>query len=154
MKTKYLQPAELIIPVSLLAFAGPGISYINSIFNTATRWAVLAALTLFLLSYRRREVFGMLRQPVFWMVLIYAFWGLLTVAWSEAPRISLSKALVFFWLTTTMLLAGYSWVMRHTRAQTYDFIWLFAVFSLFATLGGQRVENENMDFIFIIFDYY
>ena len=35
--------------------------------------------------------------------------------------------------------------MRHTRPQTYDFIWPFVVFSLFATLGGQSVENENMD---------
>jgi hypothetical protein len=146
MKTKYLQPAELIIPLSLLAFVGPGINYVNIVFNGSTRWALLASLSVFLLLTRMREMFVLMRSPIFWMVVIHAFWGLLTVLWSEEPLLSFVKALGFFWLATTMMIAGNSWVIRHSRAQTYDFFWLFVLFSLLSIAGGQVVENDNMNF--------
>ncbi|MBI3240881.1 MAG: glycosyltransferase family 4 protein, partial [Chloroflexi bacterium] len=134
---RVLKPGELIIPLSLLAFIGSGITFVNGIFNTTTRWGFLAALLFFLLVYRGRDVLGVLGHPLFWAVLVYAFWGLMTVAWSEVPQISLAKSLVFIWVSTTMLIAGYSWVMRHERAQTLDFLWLFAVFALTAAPTGQ-----------------
>lgn len=137
MKTDYLKPGELIIPLGLLAFIGPGITFINGIFNTTTRWGFLAALLFFLLVYRWRNVLGVLGHPLFRAVLVYALWGLMTVAWSEVPQISLAKSLVFIWVSTTMLIAGYSWVMRHERAQTLDFLWLLAVFALTAAPTGQ-----------------
>lgn len=145
MKMNYLKPAELIIPLGLLAFIGPCITSINAVFNATTRWAILAILTLFLLSYRRRDMFGMLRRPVFWVVMIYASWGLVTVAWSEVPQISLAKALVFFWVATAMLSAGYSWVMRHESTHACNFLWLSAIAALSASLGGGSVENQGME---------
>lgn len=140
MKTNYLKPRELIIPLTLLALIGPGITFINSVFNTTTRWGVLLVLSLFLLFYRQRNMLGVLRHPQFWAVLVYDVWGLMTVAWSEVPQISLAKSLVFIWVTTTMLIAGYSWVMRHDQKHTCDFLWLFSVFALSASLMGQREE--------------
>lgn len=137
MKTGYLKPAELIIPLGLLAFIGTGITFINSVFNTTTRWGILAALSFFLLTSRRRDMFGVLSHPLFLAVLVYALWGFMTVVWSEQPRISLAKSLVFIWVSTTMLIAGYSWAMRHNQAHTFDFLWLFAVFALPAAALGE-----------------
>src|SRR3990172_2570347 len=148
MKTDYLKPAELIIPLSLLAFIGTGITFINSVFNPTTRWGILAALSFFLLSYRRRDVHGVLRHPLFWVVLAYALWGLMTVAWSEVWQISLVKSLVFFWVTITMVIAGYSWVMRHDRVCAFDFLWLFTVFALPASLIGQHEELATGAFVY------
>lgn len=136
---------ELIIPLTLLAFIGPGVNVLNWVLNETTRWGILAILTFFLLYSRRREVFEVLRRPLFWVIQIYALWGLMTVAWSEVPQISLAKALVFFWVVNTMLIAGYSWVIRHKRTQACDFLWLLSVFALAASFTGQSVENENMD---------
>ncbi len=149
MKTDYLKPGELIIPLSLLAFIGPGITFINGMFTTTTRWGILATLSFFLLTFRRRDGLAVLRHPLFCAVLVYAVWGLMTVAWSEVPQISLAKSLAFMWVSTTMLIAGYSWVMRHERAQTLDFLWLFAVFALTAAPTGQIEGSLDMgEFIY------
>lgn len=137
MKTDYLKPGELIIPLSLLAFIGPGITFINRVFNTTTRWGILAALSFFLLFYRRRDVPVVLRHSLFRVILAYAVWGLMTVKWSEVPQISLAKSLAFIWVSTAMLIAGYSWVMRHDQEDTCDFLWLFAMFALFAAPIGE-----------------
>lgn len=145
MKMSFFKLRELIIPLTLLAFIGPGINILNWVLNETTRWGVLATLTFFLLYSRRREMFEVLRRPLFWVIQVYALWGLMTVTWSEVPQISLAKALVFFWVVTTMLIAGYSWVMRNKRVHACDFLWLFAVFALIASFRGESVENENMD---------
>lgn len=140
MKMAYLRPVDLIIPLCLLGFIGTGITFLSSVFNPTTRWGILAALSLFLFVSRQRDVVALLRYPLFWAVLVYAAWGLMTVAWSEVPQISLAKSLAFIWVSTTMLIAGYSWAMRHERAQVFDFMWLVAVVALLASLSGQREE--------------
>jgi hypothetical protein len=141
MKTNYLKPGELIVPLGLLAFIGPGISFIGGVLNTTTRWGILAALSFYLLFYRVRDVRGVLSHPLFQTVLVYGLWGLMTVAWSELPQISFYKSLVFIWLSATMLIAGYFWVMRHDQAQSFDLLWLTAVFALFASPAGQLEQN-------------
>ena len=143
MKMAYLKPVELIIPLGLLGFIGTGVTFLNSVFTPTMRWGILAVLTIFLVIYRGRDVLGMLRYPLPWAVLLYALWGVMTVAWSEVPQISLAKSLAFTWVSTTMLIAGYSWVMNHERAQTLDFMWLISVVALIASLSGQREENAD-----------
>jgi hypothetical protein len=140
----YVKPAELMIPLGLLAFVGPGIKYVNVIFNTTTRWGVLAALTAFLLLARRREFGNVVRQPLFWLVVAYGTWGLMTVTWSEVPRLSLAKSMVFFWVTITMLVAGYAWVMRHDQVRTFDFLWLFVLAALFAAPTGRTIGSLEL----------
>lgn len=139
----YLKPGELIIPLGLLAFAAPGIDYLNSILNTTTRWVVLFSLTLFLLVSRWRDISAVLRHSPFWAVVIYGLWGLMTFFWSEEPALSLLKALVFLWLATVMIVAGYSWVARQPQSRKLDFLGPFAVVSLLASLTGQIEENED-----------
>lgn len=141
MKTSSFKPAQWIIPLALLAFIGPGISFVNVILNTTTRWGVLAALSFFLLFHRGRDLLGLLRRPLFWMVMAYGLWGVATVAWSEVPIISLAKSLVFLWVVVAMLAAGYAWVMRHARIESCDFLWMMAIPSLLASLLGQSEEN-------------
>lgn len=141
MKPGFLRPGELIIPLTLLAFAGTGITFVSSVLNTTTRWAFLLALSLFLLFFRYRDVTDLLRRPLFWAVMAYASWCFMTVMWSEVPVLSLVKSAVFVWLAVTMMIAGYSWVTHHERAHACDFLWLFAVFALLAAPFGQAEVN-------------
>lgn len=143
MKIGYLKPVELIIPLGLLGFIGTGVKFLHVVFNPTTRWGILAVLSMFLFTFRQRDVVALLRYPLFWAVLVYAAWGFMTVAWSEVPQISLAKSLAFGWVSTTMLIAGYSWVMNHDRAKAFDFMWLLAVVALLASLSGQREENAD-----------
>jgi hypothetical protein len=141
MKANSFKLAELIIPLTLLAFVGPGIKYINVVFNSTTRWGMLLVLTVFLLAYRRRNLLGLLRRPIFWAVMTYGLWGVATVAWSEVPEISQAKSLAFLWVAVAMMGAGYAWVMRHPATETMDFLWLLALASLFSSLMGQSEQN-------------
>jgi hypothetical protein len=143
MKSSFLRFGELIIPLTLLAFAGPGISFISGIFNTTTRWLFLALLTFFLIFFRFRDVASLLRRPFFWIIMAYAGWCFLTTLWSEVPVLSFAKSMAFLWLTATMTIAGYSWVARHERAHACDFLWLFAIFSLMAALFGHAEVNGD-----------
>lgn len=141
MKPVFLRPGELIIPLTLLAFAGPGITFVNGLLNSTTRWVFLLALSLYLLFFRHRDVAGLLRRPLFWIAMVYASWCFVTVLWSEEPTLSLVKSSVFVWLAVTMLMAGYAWVTHHERAQACDFLWLFSVVALLAAPFGQTEEN-------------
>lgn len=141
MKLGYLRPGELIIPLTLLAFSGTGITFVNGVLNTTTRWVFLLILSLYLLFFRNRDVPGLLRRPMFWIFLANASWCFITVLWSEEPTFSLIKAVGFVWLAITMLMAGYSWVIHHERAHACDFLWLFAVFALLAAPLGQTEQN-------------
>lgn len=140
MKIGFLKPGELIIPLTVLAFTSPGISYFNSIFNTTTRWGVLLLLS-FCMLRRQRDILAVLRRPLFWTVVVYAIWCLMTVIWSEVPRISFAKSIVFMWVTGTLLVSGFSWVARHEWTKTCDFLWLFAVCALLASFGSTSDQN-------------
>lgn len=83
MKPGFLRPGELIIPLTLLAFAGPGITFVSGVLNATTRWAFLLALSLFLLFFRYRDVTDLLRRPLFWVVMAYASWCFMTVEYPE-----------------------------------------------------------------------
>lgn len=138
----YLRPAELIIPLGLLAFAGTGINFLDTIFNTTTRWGILAALSLFLLLARRRDILNVGQHPLLWLIVAYGTWGLMSVTWSEIPQLSIAKSAVFFWVTITMLVAGYTWVMRHDQVRTFDFLWLFVLATLFASPTNTYDEGD------------
>lgn len=141
MKLGFLRPGELIIPLTLLAFAGTGITFLRGVLNPTTRWVFLLSLSLYLLFARYRDVTALLRRPLFGMVMAYASWCLTTILWSEEPMLSLVKSVVFALLAMTMLVGGYSWVIHHERARACDFLWLFAVSSLLASPFGQTEQN-------------
>ncbi len=144
MKWGILRPSELIIPLTLLAFIGPVITFLGGVLSTTTRWIFLLGLALYLLFVRHRDVAAISRHPLFWMVMVYAIWCLTTILWSEEPILSFVKSVGFVLLAVTMMVGGYSWVAHHERARTCDFLWLFAVFSLLASLFGQVEQNIDV----------
>lgn len=83
MKPGFLRPGELIIPLTLLAFAGPGITLVSGVLSTTTRWAFLLAWSLFLLFFRCRDVTDLLRRPLFWVVMAYASWCFMAAEYPE-----------------------------------------------------------------------
>jgi hypothetical protein len=46
---RLLRAPSHLFPLVLIAFAGPAVLYVNSVFNTETRWLVLACLFIYLL---------------------------------------------------------------------------------------------------------
>ena len=141
MKARYYKLSELIIPTTLMAFVGPGIDYVNVVFNTTTRWGMLLLLTFFLLVNRAKDVKGMARHSIFWLVLIYGLWGVSTVSWSESPEITLVKSIVFLWVSCAMMAAGYVWVLRHPETESCEFLWMMAVISLLSAIMGHSEQN-------------
>jgi hypothetical protein len=154
MKLRLPRFDQLLIAVTLFSFVAPGISYVNVVFNTATRWFVLVGVSLLIFVFKRAAVRKAFRQPVFISGLLYGVWGLLTVLWSEVPFLSFAKALVYFWVFSTMLLAGYYWVMRVNAAHSLDFLALFSIAVLLSSQGGRMSQDaiyigltENANFL-------
>jgi hypothetical protein len=143
MKTNYLKPAELIIPLCLLAFVAPGLTFLNWALNETTRWLVLLALTFFLLQKRGRLLRGLFHQHLFFWVIIYASWCMMSTLWSEVPILSFAKAIVFFWISLVFLVAGYAWARYHSGRDRLNVLWLFSLVTLVATQGGVAEEMNT-----------
>ncbi len=141
MKQNYLKPSELIIPITLVAFLCSGVTFLDGIFNTTTRWFFLAVLILFLVSYCWSSVICILYHPLFKIVLIYAFWIFLSIAWSLVPQISFYKSCIFVCMSMFMMSAGYSWIIRHNYRQSCDFLWPIVIISLYSSLMGINSEK-------------
>ena len=141
MFSRLFKPVELVIPLVILAFAGPANGLINSVFTATTRWAMLGVLALFLLFARLSDVGSVLRRPLAVLLFANAGWIILTIAWSDVPEVATAKGVAFLAVSVPMLTAGYSWVRRHSVAETFDFLWLFVVLALLASLSGE-LEGE------------
>lgn len=122
---------DWILPLAIVAFAGPAVRYIESVFSASTRWAMLVLLVLVMLL--RGRLHRGLSGPFGAALVVYLGWCMVTVMWSEAPGLSAAKGLALCAVSIGMLAAGHSWVERAgiTNAMTY-----LAPLALIALLAG------------------
>jgi O-antigen ligase len=133
---------DLLFPLTLMAFVGPVVTYANILFNTSTRWGVLALLVGSLIV-QGRFLFG-LRQsiPGFWIGL-YLFWCVATTLWSEVPDLSLYKSIALFFIAVSLLSAGRFWVNVKGIDQTLSYLLPILFFVFVAGIAGQWAEGSR-----------
>jgi len=130
-----------LIPVYLLAFAGSAVSFLSPVFNSTSRWIVLAfVVTYFLLKGKLtrplRTSFGLL-------TLIFALWAIGTGMWSEVPQLSFPKAFAFLLISFAGLAGGQVWVRQNKHQDALRYLGPLTAATLLAGLLGQATGQGN-----------
>jgi hypothetical protein len=103
-------PKGTLLLVTLLAFVAVGISYLDVVFTTNTRWAFLILLIVSLVPYG--ELFLAYRSRYSPFLLGYLIWCFATGLWSQVPLLSMLKVAALAIVVTAFVGAGRAWVMR------------------------------------------
>lgn len=122
-----------LLPLTILAFIGPSVSFLSEIFTPMERWIFLALLAVQQLVDRRRAMTG---NAFVFLLFIYAIWCITTTFWSEVFSLSLYKSLVFFATAFTMLYAGHGWVTRQGAGKSFDYLLPITVVAYAAAILG------------------
>lgn len=142
--TNWLRWKTLLFPLAVFAFLAPTVSYVNQIFSTNVRWAVVALLAVYLLTNNR--LFMGFYNDVGRALLLLFGWALATVIWSQVPLLSFMKAGAFVLVAVTMVSAGYAWVRNGGIDHGLNYLLPVVVLALFAAgLGPSVAPSGGMD---------
>jgi O-antigen ligase len=135
-------PRNFLFPLTVFAFIGNTVQYLDIVFTTTTRWILLAALALYLLA-RGRFMFGF--QSRFGvMLLIYCAWCMATYTWSEVPQLSIEKSAAFSLLAVALVSAGQEWVYDRGSLKAITYLAPVTAAALFAGLTGNSPGASTM----------
>lgn len=113
-------PKGTLFVVTLLAFVAVGISYVDVVFTTSTRWAFLFLLIVSLVPYG--ELFLAYQSRYSPFLLGYLIWCFATALWSEVPLLSMLKVAALTIVVTAFVGAGRAWVMRLQPKNPINFL--------------------------------
>lgn len=139
---RFLNPREWPAPLLLLAFTGVAVTYVNSVFTTSTRWAVLALVLLLIL--KDRSLRSLFRTAFMRISLVFMAWALVTYLWSEVPELSLMKAVALALVIVAGTGAGYLWVRHHPLESALDALAPMSFMVLGAgVFGRDMIQNPD-----------
>ncbi|MEY4880207.1 MAG: hypothetical protein RJB62_1676 [Pseudomonadota bacterium] len=127
--------------LTIIAFAAPGVRYLNVIFNTDTRWAFLGLLGIALLV--RGQHFRAFHIRFGLLLGVYFFWCFLTAIWSEVPQLSLLKSAAFAMTVIVLVGAGHYWATHWHPKAPLAYLQAVLLVALLAGLGGAGAGAEE-----------
>jgi hypothetical protein len=134
--------SEWLMPLVIVAFVGPAIRYLNVIFTSNTRWAVLAVLLL-VMGMRGRLLQG-LSNPFGAAVLVYLAWCAGTIMWSEAQQLSVLKVSAIGAVSIGLLAGGRAWVLRWGVRNALVYLAPLAAVALLAAILGRGGDDSTV----------
>jgi hypothetical protein len=140
---RFLRDPSHLFPLALIAFAGPTVSYVNSVFNTETRWLVLACLFMYLLL--ASKLFCCLNGGLGLMLLANILWCFLTWSWSDVPELTGAKAIAFAGVTLAVTSGGIEWARTRTGDSLIAGLFPFTFLAIFAGFFGYSTPGASID---------
>ena len=134
--------------LALLGYAAVGVSVLNPLFNTTTRWFFLALLGGTLLI--RGKLFLALGTRLSFTVGLYCVWCMTTFLWSEIPALSLMKSVALAATIITFVSAGKTWVRYWRPDLPLGFLMPIIPVALLAGFGPNG-ESEQSDTGFAVY---
>jgi hypothetical protein len=129
----------LIFPLTLFAVAAQNVQHLDTVFTGATRWALLAALALFLLW--RRKLMLASRTALAGAVVAWIGWVSLTTLWSDVPLLSAMKSLALGVSVLALLSGGIFWAQYVRSNDPLSYLAPLVVLALFTGLFGLGVSR-------------
>lgn len=138
---RLLKLREWLLAIYVAAFSGSSITFLSPLFNTTTRWIVLALMVAYLLFNGKltrplRTSFGLL-------TLLFALWAFTTGIWSEVPQLSYLKAFALLLIAFTGLAGGEAWVRQHGPREGLKYLGPLTVVTLLAGVLGQAMGQGD-----------
>lgn len=125
---------DWLLPLLVLAFVGGSVSFLDSVFNTATRWAVLVTVAAYLLM--KGQLLAPFRTSIGVLALAFVSWALATTLWSQVPELSLLKALVFGIVVFCGIGLGQFWASKRSAVRSLEYLYPLMFVAVLAAVGG------------------
>jgi len=132
-----------LLPIYLLAFTGSAVSFLSPVFNTTTRWIVLAGVVTYLLL--NRQLAQPLRTRFGLLTLVFVLWAFITGLWSALPLLSYLKAFSFLLISFGGMAIGQAWVRLNLPQDGLKYLEPLTIVTLLAGLLGQTTGQGNSD---------
>lgn len=123
------------LPLTVFAFSAPAVNYVSTVFNSTTRWPVLAFL--FVTIAPRRIIFSIAQSAAGAAALTYGLWCISTALWSAVPMLSALKASALLLLMIAMFAAGQGWLRLVALRDAINYALPMSALALFAGIAGQ-----------------
>ena len=140
---RLLREPSHLFPLVLIAFAGPAVLYVNSVFNTETRWLVLACLFIYLLL--TSKLFCCLNGGFGLMLFANILWCFLTWSWSDVPELTGAKAIAFAVVTLAVTSGGIEWARTRAGNSLIAGLFPFTLLAIFAGFFGYSTPGASVD---------
>jgi len=131
---KFPSLADWVLPLTLVSFVAPALTFLPSGLFLSWRWPVLALAMVYMLF--ARQSLGFVQPSVIFAGAIYFIWCLVTASWSLVPELSLTKSAALGGVMFALILAGYDWARRHDLSESLNFMWGYAAVSLLVGILG------------------
>ena len=132
---------DWFLPLALVGFAGPTVTFLPHEVFEVGRWAGAFVLLASVLAARVA-----LRAPkpsVLMLIAMYVLWCLATTTWSLVPNLSLLKALALACVLPAFLLGGIDWAVRGQRDNVLGYLWPYAAVAAGAAVLGRVVATTG-----------
>lgn len=132
---------ELLLPASVFAFSACTVKYTSIVFNTSTRWLILAALFLFVFVRGKPAHFndGQANR----VLLAYLVWCSATILWSEVVFLSGLKVAALCMVVFAIVSSGQMWVRRVGLHKSLDYLFPMLALVLFAGIVGTVSTSQS-----------
>lgn len=131
-----LKLQDSLLPLLILAYVTPAVTFLNPLFNAATRWAVLVLVLAYLvLNVHLWRAFS--RTQFVLLTLIFVLWAATTTIWSEVPLLSGLKVVALIAIVFTSMAAGQMWTRQHQHQDTLNFLLPLTIVTLLAGVLGR-----------------
>lgn len=138
----------LIFPMTVLGFAAVSVEYFDTVFTTATRWGLLAALAAFLLH--RGKLFLALRIAPAPLILAWLIWITSTTLWSDVPMLSAMKSAATIAAVFAMTSGGIYWARYVRPGMALAYLAPVAAISLFAGVAGFGAFDQSSGGLYVL----
>jgi hypothetical protein len=140
---RFLREPSHLFPLALIAFVGPAVSYVNFVFNTETRWLVLACLFMYLLL--TSKLFRCLNGGFGLLLFANILWCFLTWSWSDVPELTGAKATAFAVVTLAVTSGGIEWARTRTGDSLIAGLFPLTLLALFTGFFGYATPGSSID---------
>jgi hypothetical protein len=113
------------------------------VFNTETRWFVLACLFMYLLL--TSKLFRCLNGGFGLMLFANILWCFLTWSWSDVPELTGAKAIAFAGVTLAVTSGGIEWARTRTGDSLIAGLLPFTFLAIFAGFFGYSTTGASVD---------
>jgi hypothetical protein len=113
------------------------------VFNTETRWFVLACLFMYLLL--TSKLFRCLNGGFGLMLFANILWCFLTWSWSDVPELTGAKAIAFAGVTLAVTSGGIEWARTRTGDSLIAGLLPFTFLAIFAGFFGYSTTDASVD---------
>jgi len=123
-----------LFPIVVLAFMGPTMAYLSTVFDIKVRWGLLALLVVVVVFSKRQTKFQ--NKGIVALIVLSGVWGLVTTFWSESFDLSVMKSFAFLLSSIPLVLAGQRWVSVKGIIGSWTYLAPVALVAMVAAIFG------------------